>query len=208
MPGMPVHADAHVPGLAVVAVNVGSAHVRLEGLGYQHFRAPELEAAVPLIGDDGGTRTHKVTELAHVILALERPTLVLDTAIERGHLVAHLLDFDTGAEYERLKDHRTVGEADLGVLEVIRVRLALFVFGAARVVQSQTGGDILVILEVPVAASELTRGGLPDQRRGDGVEVVVELRRADSEGAEVVADHRLVAQLVGDIALDPEPARV
>src|SRR5215469_14744486 len=74
--------------------------------------------------------------------------------------------------------------------------------------EAKASGDLLVVLEVAEAAAELSRGRFPDQRGRDRVEVIVELSGAHSEGAQVVADHRLVAQRRGDIPLGPEAARV
>src|SRR6516164_2127497 len=98
MPRVPVDPGAHVPGLAVITIDIGPRDIDLEGPRDDHARSLQLEAAVPLVGNDAGTRTLEVTELADVILAFERPALVLDAPIERAHLVAQLIDVDPGSE--------------------------------------------------------------------------------------------------------------
>src|SRR6516165_5631825 len=87
MPRVPVDPGAYVPGLAVITVDIGPREIDLEGLRDNHGRGLQLEAAVPLGGNDAGTRTLEVIELADVVLALERPALVLDARIEGAHLV-------------------------------------------------------------------------------------------------------------------------
>src|SRR5690349_4028487 len=74
--------------------------------------------------------------------------------------------------------------------------------------QPEARGHLLVVLEVAEALAEFSRCWFPHQRRRYRIEVIVELSRAHPEGAQVVADHRLVAQGRGDIALGPEAARI
>src|SRR5579864_8429912 len=208
VPGVPVDPGADIPGLAVIAVDIGSPQIRLEGPWNDHRRGLQLEAPVPLIGHDAGARALEPVELAYVIFALERITLVLDAAIERGHLVAHLVDRDPRSENEGREYDRAVRKPDLRIVDVIGARLALFVLGAARVVQPEPGSDLLVVLEITEPLAELSRGRFPHQRRREGVEMVVELSRAYPEGAQVVADHHLVAQIRSQVSLDPEAARI
>src|SRR5215472_2876451 len=108
VPRVPVDPGAHVPGLAVVPIDIGPREIDLEGPRDNHARSLQLEAAVPLIGNDAGTRTLEVIELADVILTLERPALVLDARIERAHLVAQFIDIDPGSEDAGREDHRAV----------------------------------------------------------------------------------------------------
>src|SRR5262249_21943793 len=72
----------------------------------------------------------------------------------------------------------------------------------------EASGHLLVVLEVTEPPAELPGSRFPHQCGGDRVEVIVQLCRADPERAQVVADHRLVAQGRGEITLDPEAAGV
>ena len=62
--------------------------------------------------------------------------------------------------------------------------------------------------EVTEAGAEFARGGLPDERRGNGIEAIVELRCAHAKRAQVVADHRYVVQPVRDLAPRPNAGSV
>src|SRR5689334_17546780 len=108
MPRVPVDAGTNIPRLTVIAVDVRACHISLESPGNDHGRGLQLEAAIPHVGDDLGTRTLETIELAHVELALEGVALVLDAAIERGHLVAHLIDQDVRSKDVGSEDDRAV----------------------------------------------------------------------------------------------------
>ena len=151
-----------------------------------------------------------VAQPAPVVLGLQRQALVLEAAVHARHLVVHLLDGDARPEQVGREDDAAVGQPDLAVLDAVRARLALLVLGALRVVHGQAGGELLVVVEVAERAleAELARRGQPLQHERLRVEGVVELRRADAERAQVVAEHRHVLELRGELALEPDAGRV
>ena len=114
------------------------------------------------------------------------------------------------AEQVRREDLAAIGEADLGVLDAIRAGLALFVFGAGRVVNRQACRELLVIIEVAKRSpqAELAGGRQPLQHVRLRVERVIHLRRADAERAQVVRDHRHVLELRRELAFEPEAGRI
>ena len=160
--------------------------------------------------DARGVRAPEVAQPAPVVLGLQREAPVLEPAVDAHHVVVDLLDGDAGAEEVGREDDAAVREPDLAVLDAVRARLALLVLGAVRVVRREPRRQVLVVVVVaegPVEA-ELARRGQPLQHERRRVDRVVDLRRAHAERAQVVAEHRHVLELGGELALQPDPGRV
>ena len=108
------------------------------------------------------------------------------------------------------EDDAAVRQPDLAVLDAFGSGLALLFLEAVGVVDADPGRDLLVIVVVAerVPQAELAGRRQPLDRVGLRVELVVELRRAHAERAQVVGEHRHVLDLGMELALEPDAGGV
>jgi hypothetical protein len=118
--------------------------------------------------------------------------MVLEPTIKSSHLVGQIGDRDTRTEEVRREDDAPIFETNLRVFELVAVGLFLPIFVTAGEVGRQTASYLLMIFEITKPFPEFTGCGHPDKGGGEGVQLVVELGRADTERAQVVAEHDLV----------------
>ena len=74
-------------------------------------------------------------------------------------MIAGLFDLGIRPERAKVEDRRAVGDPDLRVFGVFLARLALPVFGAVGVMESNAGGEFLVMLEIAVSAARPVLAG-------------------------------------------------
>src|SRR6185503_263877 len=156
---VPALTDAELGRIAEVAEYLRAAHVELQDVLNRHRRRLQLVAGVPDAWDALDVDARVVSQPAPIELALERHPVILHAAVDARHLVVDRVDRDAGAEQIRGENDAAVAQADLGVLDRIRPRLALRVLEAVRPVDTDARGELLmpvVITERPVQ-SELAR---------------------------------------------------
>ncbi len=137
--------------------------------------------------------------------------MVLDARVDARHAVIDGVDRNPLTEQVRGEDDAAVAEADLGVFDPGGARLALFVLEAVRVVSRDARRDFLVVVVVPECApeAELAGGRQPLDRIRLGVDLVVQLRGAHAQNAQVGSEHHVVFQPgAGKIALHPDAVGV
>ena len=101
----------------------------------------------------------------------------------------------------RREDDAAVGQPDLTVLDRVH-QVVPCGFQAVGVVRAQPGGDHLVVVVIakgPIKAK--FTNGQPIHHERLRIELVVKLRRADAQLAQIVADHRHVIELACDSIL-------
>ena len=129
-----------------------------------------------------------------VILSLQRIAVILNTPIDRCHLVNRIIDQDPRSEEIGREDYAAVREPELGVLELVVIRLALLVLFAIGEMTSQPGSHFLVIFKVAETLAEFTCRRHPYEHTRIRLEIIRQLGCAHSKGTEVIADHRLIGQ--------------
>ena len=73
----------------------------------------------------------------------------------------------------------------------------------------KSGSKLFMVFKITKACTKLIGwSGGPDKRSSKRIEFVVELGRTHSEGAQIVAHHCLVTQMVCDVSSCPDPGRV
>ena len=65
-----------------------------------------------------------------------------------------------------------------------------------------------MVFKIAEAQSEFTSGGRPYEGHGYSMEAIVQLRRTNAEGAQVVGNHGDVIQFVGDLSPSPDTGTV
>src|SRR5262249_53351333 len=135
---------------------------------------------------------------------------VLEARVETHHSVVHLVDADPRPEEVGGEDGAAVRQSDLSVLDRVGPWLTLLLLQAVREVYADSRSNFLVkviVAKGPVQ-TELSSRRQPLQHVRLRVESVVQLRRADAKGAQVVGEHRHVLVLGEDLALEPDTGRV
>src|SRR4030081_1455040 len=196
-------AASRIPRFPVLSINRRTAEIELESLRHQHCRGLHLETVGEDSGKSGRAGTLEVVEPPQKVLALQRSAMILEAAVERSHLVCHIGDRGPRREEVGSENHTSVFEPDLRVFELIAAGLLLFVLVASGEVRRQSGGKLLMRLEVSKADTEFPGRWCPDERSRNCVEAVVELRCAYTQRAQVVPDHSDVVQPVRDLAPGP-----
>src|SRR5258706_15859220 len=102
--------------------------------------------------------------------------MVLQATVEGSHLVCHIGHRDTLTEEVGGENHSSIFQPDLCVFELIAAGLLLFVLVASGEVRRQSGGKLLMTLEIAKTRPEFSRSRRPDERSRNRVEAVVELR--------------------------------
>ena len=104
-----------------------------------------------------GVWAFKVAEPTEVVLTFKGKAAILQPTVEIEHLVSCVCDSDTWSKEVRRKDHTAVRKPKLCVLEIVTIRLALFVFVTSSEVDSKPASWSLVIFEVTKALAVFTR---------------------------------------------------
>ncbi len=134
--------------------------------------------------------------------------MILNTPIDRCHFVNRVIDHDPRPEEIGREDYAAVREPELGVLELVVIRLALLVLFAIGEMTSQPGSHFLVIFKVAETLTEFTRRRHPDEHSRIRFEIIRQLGCAHSKGTEVIADHRHIGQPLSQSAATSDPRGV
>ncbi len=121
-----------------------------------------------------------VIEPAHEVLTFERVPAILDSKVERGHCVVHVIYKGVRTKEIGSKDDGPVGKSNLRILERVAIRLLLSRFMAVAEVRSEPGSHLLMIFEIAKPGAELPCCRHPYERRYNRIEIIVQLGRAHS----------------------------
>jgi hypothetical protein len=180
---MEVRSQAKVPRLTVLAQNRRSAAIKLQQLRDQHDRDLRPHAVIEEFGNCSGAGAMEMVEPAKKVFPIERESAVLESCVERRHLLSRFVNGDARPKQIWIKDNASIRESKLSVLEPFAVWLTLLGLFAVGEVGAQSGSQPFVMLEVSETGAEFACSGLPYQRGGNCIETVIKLRCADAKSA-------------------------